>query len=53
MHHPARRGIVRERIILAEVMKLERRQARERAADAKPPLTGAREVRAERAERRS
>jgi hypothetical protein len=41
MYHPARRNIVRERIIATEVMKLEKRQARERAAGSKLPLAGA------------
>ena len=44
MYHPTRRHIVRERIITAEVMKLERRQARERAADRKTPDPGVRDV---------
>jgi hypothetical protein len=35
MYRPTRHHIVRERIIAAEVMKFERRQALERAADRK------------------
>lgn len=53
MYHPARRNIVRERIVAVEVMKLERREARERAADPKPRLAGARDLRAERAQQRN
>lgn len=52
MYHPARRKIVRERIIAAEVMKLEQRQARERAADPKSRPAGARDLRAEHTQRR-
>jgi hypothetical protein len=52
MYHPDRPHIVRERIIAAEVMKLERRHARERAAHPKSPVDEARDVRAECAERR-
>ena len=44
MYHPARRRIVRECIIATEVMKLERRQARERAANRKGPVAAPREV---------
>ena len=51
MYHPARRNIVRESIIATEVMKLERRQARERVADRKGPVAGAREIRAARVPR--
>jgi hypothetical protein len=47
MYQPARRNIVRERIIASEVMKLEKRQARERAAGSKSPLAGASDVRAD------
>jgi hypothetical protein len=38
MYHPDRPHIVRERIIAAEVMKLERRQERERATHPKSPV---------------
>jgi hypothetical protein len=44
MYHPTRRHIVRERIITAEVMKLERRQATERAAHPTAPDTKVRDV---------
>jgi hypothetical protein len=45
MYHPTRPHIVRERIITAEVMKLERRQARERAADRELRRASARDAR--------
>jgi hypothetical protein len=45
MYHPTRLNIAREHIIAAEVMKLELRLARERAADPKSPLDAAERTR--------
>ncbi|MCW3066047.1 MAG: hypothetical protein JWN32_3219 [Solirubrobacterales bacterium] len=52
MSHPSHHDVVRERIIAAEVKKLEWRQARERAAG-RDSLASARDVRAELVERRN
>jgi hypothetical protein len=52
MYHPSHRNAVRERIIAAEVKKLEWRQARERAAH-RESLATARDVRVALTERRN
>jgi hypothetical protein len=52
MYQPIRRHIVRERIITEEVMKLERRHARERAADPESRRAGARDAHGECPQRR-